>query len=164
MKEEQQELGSIKSYSSSNSIQDEKELKLLTTQFLKEIISKVSEIPIKNIKEKVPMDRYGLDSIIILKLGNELEEYFNNLPKSIFFEYQTITDLSGYLVENLKEELLSIFKLDGLSMMQGKRNNNKEDKSNDDTKKDVKSDKAKKYMEWIVNQENTNRQSMNQKK
>lgn len=84
VKEEQQELGSIKSYSSSNSIQDEKELKLLTTQFLKEIISKVSEIPIKNIKEKVPMDRYGLDSIIILKLGNELEEYFNNLPKSIF--------------------------------------------------------------------------------
>ncbi|MEM5672088.1 acyl carrier protein [Bacillus cereus] len=63
----------------------EENLKTLTIQLLKEIISKVSEIPIKDIKEKLPMDRYGLDSLIILKVGNELEDYFDDLSKSIFF-------------------------------------------------------------------------------
>ena len=48
----------------------------------------------------VPMEEYGIDSIMAMQLTNELENVFGSLPKTLFFEYQTIGELSNYFEEN----------------------------------------------------------------
>ena len=44
------------------------------------------------------LENYGIDSILAMNLTNQLEKTFGSLPKTLFFEYQTIRELAGYFV------------------------------------------------------------------
>ncbi|MGA3089271.1 MAG: SDR family NAD(P)-dependent oxidoreductase, partial [Terriglobales bacterium] len=45
------------------------------------------------------LEEYGIDSILAMKLTNQLEQTFGSLSKTLFFEYQTIAELAGYFVK-----------------------------------------------------------------
>src|SRR6185369_10319862 len=51
------------------------------------------------IDSRAPLEKYGIDSILAMKLTNKLEKTFGSLSKTLFFEYQTIAGLAGYFLK-----------------------------------------------------------------
>ncbi|MGU8077188.1 SDR family NAD(P)-dependent oxidoreductase [Burkholderia pyrrocinia] len=50
------------------------------------------------IKDDAQLEQYGIDSVIIIRLTDELEETFGRLPKTLFFEHQTLGEVVDYFV------------------------------------------------------------------
>ena len=81
------------------------ELQQKTEEYLKVKLAHTLKFPVEKLDSRSGFERYGIDSLMILKLIRELEKEFGDLPKTLFFEYQTISALAGYFVENYAEEL-----------------------------------------------------------
>lgn len=77
-----------------------------TENFLKEIFSKVTKLPPEKIRSKDRFEKYGIDSLMILNLNNEMGHFFGGLSKTLFFEYQTLRELAGYFLKNHREKIL----------------------------------------------------------
>jgi polyketide synthase PksJ len=45
------------------------------------------------------LERYGIDSIIVLGINDELEKHFTGLPKTLLFEHRTIRSLATHLAQ-----------------------------------------------------------------
>lgn len=71
-----------------------------TQHYLKEKIAAVLKLPIDRLSADESFDHYGIDSIMIVNLTRSLEEDLGDLPKTLFFEYRTINELVGYLLEH----------------------------------------------------------------
>ncbi|WP_255298242.1 SDR family NAD(P)-dependent oxidoreductase [Brevibacillus dissolubilis] len=82
-----------------------------TIQFLIKQLSSVLKVPENLIEADAPMEQYGIDSIMVTQLTNELEKTFGSLSKTLFFEYQNIADLSDYFVEEYREQLIELLGL-----------------------------------------------------
>ncbi|WP_440119139.1 SDR family NAD(P)-dependent oxidoreductase [Paenibacillus sp. QZ-Y1] len=76
-----------------------------TVQFLIRTLAEVIGLPESRIQANAPLEQYGIDSILIMQMTNKLESLFGPLPKTLFFEYQTIGDLSGYFLQEQGEKL-----------------------------------------------------------
>jgi len=59
----------------------------------------VLKVPPDRIDPQAPLEKYGLDSIRATQMTRELENVFGALPKTLFFEYHTLEELAGYLIE-----------------------------------------------------------------
>ncbi|NOT89843.1 MAG: SDR family NAD(P)-dependent oxidoreductase [Lysobacter sp.] len=68
-----------------------KSLEYLCQQF-----SIVLKIPVVKLRPDAPLENYGMDSILAMKLVTHLESIFGKLPKTLAFEYQTIAQLNDY--------------------------------------------------------------------
>ncbi|MCU7925176.1 MAG: SDR family NAD(P)-dependent oxidoreductase [Candidatus Thiodiazotropha sp. (ex Dulcina madagascariensis)] len=77
-------------------------------QYLKAQLSSIIGTPANRIDAEAPMDKYGIDSIMVMQLTNQLETVFGSLPKTLFFEYQNIRELSGYFLDTYGERLNGI--------------------------------------------------------
>jgi acyl transferase domain-containing protein/SAM-dependent methyltransferase len=84
-------------------------LKEHTVEFLKELFSRFAKIDPSRIKPAARLGQYGIDSLMIVNLNKRLEEYFGQLPKTLFFEYQTLAQLSDYFVAHHAPKLASLF-------------------------------------------------------
>jgi len=73
--------------------------------FLKSVISKEVKLPVEKIDGAKQLQEYGIDSLMIMNLNRELEKYFGLLSKTLFFEYQTVNELSIYFSTNHKATL-----------------------------------------------------------
>ncbi len=80
--------------------------------YLKNLLSTVIKLPAAQIDTDAPMEKYGIDSIMSMELINQLEKTFGLLPKTLFFEYQNIRDLTGYFLETCRDKLLKELKID----------------------------------------------------
>ncbi|MBN9669609.1 non-ribosomal peptide synthetase [Roseibium aggregatum] len=65
-----------------------------------DLIARETEVEASAISLTAPLEDYGIDSVLILQLTDILERDFGNLPKTLFFEYQTLAALIGYFREN----------------------------------------------------------------
>ncbi|KGP77317.1 hypothetical protein P364_0133585, partial [Paenibacillus sp. MAEPY2] len=81
------------------------DLRVKTVQFLQERLARVIGLPKSKIDVDTAMDRYGIDSLLIMQMTTSLEEQFGLLPKTLFFEYQTLRALSEYFLEHHHEQL-----------------------------------------------------------
>jgi acyl transferase domain-containing protein/D-arabinose 1-dehydrogenase-like Zn-dependent alcohol dehydrogenase/acyl carrier protein/SAM-dependent methyltransferase len=88
--------------SSSKSLREE------ATSYLRQVIASVLQFPVERIKDTDPFERYGIDSILALKLTNELEKTFGSLSKILFFEHQNLRSLSDYFIENHRTQLMEL--------------------------------------------------------
>ncbi|WP_025720840.1 SDR family NAD(P)-dependent oxidoreductase, partial [Paenibacillus sp. 1-18] len=79
-----------------------------TQDYLKTLLSTVIKLPTESIDANAPMDRYGIDSILVMQLTNELEKTFGSLPKTLFFEYQNLRSLTGYFLESCRGRLIDV--------------------------------------------------------
>lgn len=79
-----------------------------TRSYFKEVISTQLKITSDDLKTNRSFDGYGVDSIVVTRLTNELEKDLGNLPKTLFFEYQTIDSLAEYFVKEHTEQLQSL--------------------------------------------------------
>ncbi|WP_440119140.1 SDR family NAD(P)-dependent oxidoreductase [Paenibacillus sp. QZ-Y1] len=81
------------------------DLREKTVQFLQEHLARVIGLPKSRVDADTAMDRYGIDSLLIMQMTTNLEEQFGLLPKTLFFEYQTLRALSEYFLEHHHEQL-----------------------------------------------------------
>ncbi|HEV2680184.1 MAG TPA: beta-ketoacyl synthase N-terminal-like domain-containing protein, partial [Rhodanobacter sp.] len=70
------------------------------TRYFVRFLSATLKLPTHRIDPRAQMETYGIDSLLVLDLTRALEKQFGPLPKTLFFEYQTIAALSGYFVQN----------------------------------------------------------------
>nr|WP_092067195.1 amino acid adenylation domain-containing protein [Dendrosporobacter quercicolus]NSL46456.1 amino acid adenylation domain-containing protein [Dendrosporobacter quercicolus DSM 1736]SDL51088.1 amino acid adenylation domain-containing protein [Dendrosporobacter quercicolus] len=77
--------------------------------YLQEIFSEVSEIPVTQINKMAGLERYGINSLMITSLNQYLEEEFGKLPKTLFFEYKTIRELAKYFWKYHQDQAKEIF-------------------------------------------------------
>jgi acyl transferase domain-containing protein/tryptophanase/acyl carrier protein len=73
--------------------------------FIKQACSGVLKIPAPQFQNHKSFSSYGIDSIMVADITNELEKGLGALPKTLFFQYQNIDELTDYLLENHKEQL-----------------------------------------------------------
>ncbi len=92
------------------SIIGEEWLREKAEDYLKTLLSAVIKLPAESINVNAPMDRYGIDSILVMQLTNELEKTFGSLPKTLFFEYHNLRSLTGYFLESHHGRLVDVLK------------------------------------------------------
>ncbi|PKM52638.1 MAG: hypothetical protein CVV02_00440 [Firmicutes bacterium HGW-Firmicutes-7] len=80
-----------------------------TLQFLKSLISIETKIPISKIKEEDDFEKFGLDSVMVMSLNRQLEKELGALTKTLFYENNTLGELSSYLVNNYKDQVVEKF-------------------------------------------------------
>ncbi|MCP4287947.1 MAG: SDR family NAD(P)-dependent oxidoreductase, partial [Gammaproteobacteria bacterium] len=81
------------------------------TPYFTTLLSTVIKLPAHRIDADAPMEQYGIDSIMVMDLTAHLEQVFGSLPKTLFFEYQTIRELSGYFLESYHDQLIELLGL-----------------------------------------------------
>ncbi|AOY76260.1 SDR family NAD(P)-dependent oxidoreductase [Clostridium formicaceticum] len=79
--------------------------------YFKKLLSSIIKLPIHRIEADASMEQYGIDSIMVMQLTNQLEKTLGSLPKTLFFEYQNIKDLTGYFVKNYRNQLLKLLEI-----------------------------------------------------
>ncbi|MBE7172403.1 MAG: SDR family NAD(P)-dependent oxidoreductase [Williamsia sp.] len=55
-----------------------------------------------------PFFSIGLDSVVLIGVINRMDSYFPNLPKTLFFEYSNIVEVTGYLLKTYPEASATI--------------------------------------------------------
>ncbi len=78
-----------------------------TVLFLKKSLGRVLKLRPEQIDASAGLDRYGIDSIVALRMVEELEGPFGALPKTLMFEYQSIEALAAYFMERHRATLAS---------------------------------------------------------
>ncbi|RSZ60418.1 SDR family NAD(P)-dependent oxidoreductase [Massilia atriviolacea] len=68
-------------------------------QYLVDELASLLKMPSHEVDPKAPLEQYGMDSVLAMKLTKQLERTFGSLSKTLFFEYQTIARLAGYLAK-----------------------------------------------------------------
>ena len=82
------------------------------TNYLKTLLSSVIKLPAHRIDADAPLEKYGIDSILIMQLTNQLEKSFGVLSKTLFFEYRNIDELTGYFIESFRDQLIELLELE----------------------------------------------------
>jgi len=80
-----------------------------TQDYLRRQLSGLLKLPSHKIDSQAVLEHYGIDSILAIKMINELEKRFGSLPKTLFFEYQTLGELSKYFLEHYSMQLGTLF-------------------------------------------------------
>lgn len=75
-----------------------------TLQKIKSLVGKVLELPAEKIDAYEALSSYGIDSIFINKLNSEFANVFGTISKTLFFEYQTLADLTSYFIKDYKNK------------------------------------------------------------
>jgi len=74
-----------------------------TVEFLKSIVAETTGLPLTDIDPLAPMENYGIDSVMIVKLTGRIEQTFGAVSKTLFFEYQEIAALAEHLAESFPD-------------------------------------------------------------
>ncbi|MDK2374519.1 SDR family NAD(P)-dependent oxidoreductase [Serratia fonticola] len=72
-------------------------------RYLKKCLSGTLNLDVSRIDEYAPLEKYGIDSVMAVTLIRDLESVFGPLPVTLFFEYQTIAELTQYFITHHKE-------------------------------------------------------------
>ena len=72
----------------------------LTAQF-----SKLVKIAAVRIQADDPLEKYGIDSIMVMEFTQRLENDFGELSKTLLFEHQTLAELVDYFLANHPDRL-----------------------------------------------------------
>lgn len=81
------------------------ELLTKTQEYLCQQLASLLKMPSHRIEPTAPLEKYGIDSVMAINLTTELEKKFGSLSKTLFFEYQTIHELSEFFVEQFTDKL-----------------------------------------------------------
>jgi polyketide synthase PksN len=79
-----------------------------TENYFKKLLSFVFKLPANRIEASAPLEKYGIDSVMVIQLTNQLEKTFGSLSKTLFFEYQNIQELTGYFLEAYRDQLIQL--------------------------------------------------------
>lgn len=86
-----------------NSLLDE------VVMFLRKLTSSEVRIPLKSIDATAQLENYGLDSIMIIHLTDELKKYFEGIESTVFYECTSIEELAKLIVNQYPESTKQLF-------------------------------------------------------
>lgn len=81
----------------------------LTEDYLAGVIAHHTKLTSSDLAPTTPLDRLGVQSIMMLKITHDLEQDLGQLSKTLFFEHSTIRELSAHLIEIKPAELSEHF-------------------------------------------------------
>ena len=84
---------------------DAKTLFEKTQDFICKELASLLKIAPHQLDAQAPLEKYGIDSILAMNLTNQLEKTFGSLPKTLFFEYQTLHELTEYFTKSYPDVL-----------------------------------------------------------
>jgi acyl carrier protein len=84
-------------------------LKERTGRYLKGLLAKATRLAAERIAVDTPLEEYGLDSVMVIKLTSELEKTFGALSKTLFFEHKHLDELADYFVTAHAGRLRTLF-------------------------------------------------------
>ncbi|HEX6427624.1 MAG TPA: type I polyketide synthase, partial [Niastella sp.] len=87
---------------------DGNNIKEKAVAYFKKLLATTIKLPADRIDAAASMDKYGIDSIMVMQLTRELEKVFGSLPKTLFFEYRNINDLTNYFIRSYQAKLQAI--------------------------------------------------------
>ncbi|MCG8616947.1 MAG: SDR family NAD(P)-dependent oxidoreductase, partial [Desulfobacterales bacterium] len=73
---------------------------------LKRLFAEITRVRIADIGPDEPFESFGIDSFMIARLNERLEETFAEVPKTLFYEYRTIRELAAYFVSEYPEDCM----------------------------------------------------------
>jgi polyketide synthase PksN len=88
---------------------DNKRLAAKTEQLVAKLLSDMLKLSLQRVEIDVALEEYGVDSVGMMKLTNDLEKLLGPLPKTLFFEYPTIAEVAAHLAETLTSKLSTLF-------------------------------------------------------
>lgn len=88
---------------------DEAVLAKQCRQLITDVLSKLVNIAPERLQRDVAFDRYGVDSILQISLIQALEKATGELSRTILFEYNTINQLTDYLLSEHRAALTQHF-------------------------------------------------------
>ncbi|MFI1223258.1 MULTISPECIES: SDR family NAD(P)-dependent oxidoreductase [unclassified Streptomyces] len=68
-------------------------------------VSRFAKLPVSEIRTHDSFGRYGVESIMIIGMTEELESDLGPLPKTLFFEYDSVDELAEHLVRTAQPQL-----------------------------------------------------------
>ena len=71
-----------------------------TLHQFKILFGEMIKLSLNRIDTEEPLESYGIDSIMITQLNHKLERIFGEISKTLFFEYQTLSELAGYFTSD----------------------------------------------------------------
>ncbi len=84
--------------SSEVSTENKEAVKKKLVMFLRDMLADELKIPSDRINSNDTFDKYGMDSIAVMNMNEILEKHIKNLPKSLYYEYVSIDELSKYFM------------------------------------------------------------------
>ena len=79
-----------------------------STVYLKKLIAETLKMPVDRIDSSEPLEKYGIDSILVVQLTNTLGKVLSNVTSTLFFEYKNIDTLIDYFIKTQKDSLLKL--------------------------------------------------------
>ncbi|WP_405668154.1 SDR family NAD(P)-dependent oxidoreductase [Streptomyces sp. NBC_01166] len=79
-----------------------------TCRYLVDFLATELRVPAERIDADDALEHYGIDSILAMNLTNRLERVFGSLSKTLFYEHQSISALSGYFVDAHRPRLVEL--------------------------------------------------------
>ncbi|HEY0945242.1 MAG TPA: SDR family NAD(P)-dependent oxidoreductase, partial [Opitutaceae bacterium] len=76
---------------------------------LRSLVADESGVAPDRLEADAPLERYGLDSVMVMNLNRRLEKDLPGLSKTLFYEYQTLTTLTEYLLKTRREQMRARF-------------------------------------------------------
>ncbi|HEX8611502.1 MAG TPA: SDR family NAD(P)-dependent oxidoreductase [Telluria sp.] len=83
-----------------------------TVQFCKQVIGKALKIASHDIDASEPLESYGIDSIIIGLVNQELQKHFDEIGSTLLYEFQTVDAIAAHLIDTQVEKLENLFEVD----------------------------------------------------
>ena len=88
-------------------------LKQKAVVYFKKRLAKTLGLPSQKIQTDEPFEKYGIDSVMVMQLTNELEIVFGFIvQKRYFFEYQTIEEISQYFLTSYRPKLIKLLNVE----------------------------------------------------
>ncbi|MDO9003248.1 MAG: SDR family NAD(P)-dependent oxidoreductase, partial [Aquabacterium sp.] len=84
------------------------DLKDRMVRHLKGVFSSTLKVPVGRIDAHDAMAQFGIDSLMAMELTRKLEQSFGALPKTLFFEYQSMDGLADYFVRSHAGKLTAL--------------------------------------------------------
>ncbi|MCZ9353748.1 amino acid adenylation domain-containing protein, partial [Streptomyces mutabilis] len=67
-------------------------------RYVTELYAEVSGIPVARLHPRVPLENYGLTSLLVSRLNAELRAAIGPVSQTLFYEYQDLAGVAGHLV------------------------------------------------------------------
>ncbi|MFC4465284.1 SDR family NAD(P)-dependent oxidoreductase [Streptomyces xiangluensis] len=78
-------------------------------EHLREVLAGVLKLPAGRLDSRVPLDDYGLDSVLVMESNSLLGKDFPGLRGTVFFEFRTVDELAGHLLAEQADAVTRLF-------------------------------------------------------
>ncbi|WDF48900.1 SDR family NAD(P)-dependent oxidoreductase [Paenibacillus sp. KACC 21273] len=79
--------------------------------YFQQLIGELVKLPYEQIDISEPLEKYGIDSILIVQLTNKLRKHFDPISSTLFFEHQSLVALIQYFIKEHQQQLIELLEI-----------------------------------------------------